>query len=152
MEENVRSFGEELGRRVLARDWQAVHQMLAPWMQQSLTTDDVRAFFEDEYRRTLDENGVEGMHYPEYPDPGVDGNNFMNATALREPISFQGNKVRALAPEVTDENIRYWLELQLLCSDDQMERLGFDFFSETWMAVVEIRDGLRVGYWSQGAY
>jgi len=48
VEENVRIFGEELGRRVLARDWQGVHQMLAPWMQQSLTPDGVRAIFEDE--------------------------------------------------------------------------------------------------------
>jgi hypothetical protein len=152
VEENVRIFGEELGRRVLARDWQGVHQMLAPWMQQSLTPDGVRAFFEDEYRSLLEENGIEGMQYPEYPEPEVGGNNFMNATALREPISFQGNRVRALAPEVNDENIRYWLKLQLQCSDEQMEKLGFDYFAETWMAVVETADGLRVGYWSQGAY
>jgi hypothetical protein len=33
-----------------------------------------------------------------------------------------------------------------------MEKLGFDFFCEVWMAVVEIPEGLRVGYWSQGAY
>jgi len=92
------------------------------------------------------------MQYPEYREPEGGGNNFMNATALREPISFQGNRVRALAPEVNDENIRYWLKLQLQCSDEQMEKLGFDYFAETWMAVVETADGLRVGYWSQGAY
>ncbi|HEV8486961.1 MAG TPA: hypothetical protein VGV87_25675 [Blastocatellia bacterium] len=148
MEEDIRNFGVQLGRQVLARDWQAAHQMLAPWMQQSFTPDGVRGFFEDEYRSILAENGVEGMHYPEHPEPEVDGNNFMNATALREPISFQGNRVRAVAPEVTDGNIRYWLKLQLQCSDDQMGRLGFDYFSETWMAVVETPDGLRVGYWS----
>ena len=27
-----------------------------------------------------------------------------------------------------------------------------DFFAEVWMAVVETDEGLRVGYWSQGAY
>ena len=114
MEENVRSFGEDIGRRVLARDWQGVHQMLAPWMQQSLTSDGVCAFFEDEYRSTLQENGVEGLHYPEYPEPEVDGNNFMNATTLREPISFLGNKLRPVAAEVTDDNIRYWMKVQLM--------------------------------------
>jgi len=29
--------------------------------------------------------------------------------------------------------------------------LDFDHFAEVWMAVVETGDGLRVGYWSQGA-
>ena len=92
------------------------------------------------------------LQYPAYPDPEVGGNNFMNATKLREPISWEGGKVRPLAPEVTDANVRYWMSLKLLCSDEQMNALGFDTFSETWMAVVGLPEGLRVGYWSQGAY
>ena len=152
MDENVRNFGNDLGRRVLARDWPGVHQMLAPWMQRSLEVDHVRAFFEDEYRSILQENGIEGMHYPEYPEPELGGNTFMNATKLREPISFQGDKVRLVAAEVTDENVRYWLKVQLQCSDDQMAKFGFDYFAETWISVVETSVGLRVGYWSQGAY
>lgn len=152
MDEDVRSFGTEIGRRAIARDWTGVHELLAPWMRQSLSVDGVRAFFEDEYRSTLEANGVEGMKYPGHPEPDLGGNNFMNATKLREPISFQGGRVRSVAPEVTDENVRYWLKIQLQCSDEQMEKLGFDHFSEVWIAVVETADGLRVGYWSQGAY
>ena len=151
MEDNVRSFGEEFGRKALGRNWPGVHQMLAPWMQQSLTVDEVRAFFEDEYKSILKDNGIEGMHYPEYQEPELGGNNFMNATKLGEPISFQGNRVRSVAPEVTDENVRYWLKVQLQCSDDQMAKFGFDYLCETWVSVVETSDGLRVGYWSQGA-
>ena len=60
--------------------------------------------------------------------------------------------MRSVAPEVTDDNVRYWLKLQLQCSDAQMEQLGFDSFGEVWMAVVDTAEGLRVGYWSQGAY
>ena len=30
--------------------------------------------------------------------------------------------------------------------------LGFDSFCEVWVAVVDTAEGLRVGYWSQGAY
>jgi hypothetical protein len=33
-----------------------------------------------------------------------------------------------------------------------MEQLGFDYFAEVWMAVVETTEGFGVGYWSQGAY
>jgi hypothetical protein len=32
------------------------------------------------------------------------------------------------------------------------EWLGFDSFCEAWVAVVDTAEGLRVGYWSQGAY
>ena len=152
MDKDIRKFGEEIGKRALARDWAGVHALLAPWLQKSITVDGVRAFFEDEYRLALKEANIEGMHYPGYPEPEVGGNNFMSATELRKPISFANNKIRDVAPEVTDENVRYWLKLQLQCSDEQMEQFGFDFFCEVWMSVVEINGELRAVYWSQGAY
>jgi hypothetical protein len=152
MDDDIREFGEGIGRKALARDWAGVHAKLAPWMQRALDVDAVGRFFEDEYRGLLEENGIEGMHYPEYPDPEVGGNNFLDATKLREPIEFQGGKVRPVAPEVTDGNMRYWMKLQLQCSDEQMATLGFDAFCEVWMAVVDTPEGLRVGYWSHGAY
>ncbi|HYV61273.1 MAG TPA: hypothetical protein VE958_01285 [Bryobacteraceae bacterium] len=152
MDENIRVFGETLGRRALAKDWAGVRAMLAPWMQRSLSVEEVRCFFENEYRSLLEESGVKGMHYPEYPDPEVGGNTYMNASRLREPIEFQNKKIRPVAPEVTDENMRFWMKLQLQCSDQQMARFGFDYFCEVWMAVVETPAGLGVGYWSQGAY
>jgi len=152
MDDDIRGLGETLGRNALARDWAAVHQLLAPWLRTFITVEDVRSFFEDEYRATLQANGVDHLQYPEYPDPAVDGNNFMNATKLREPIDFQGGKMRSIPSEVTDQNMRYWMKLQLHCSDDQMAKLNFDTFCEVWIAVVETEEGLRVGYWSQGAY
>jgi hypothetical protein len=130
VDDDVRAFGTELGRMALGREWPAVHAMLAPWLRATWTIEQVR----------------------QYPEPGLDGNGFTKATQLREPISFAGGKVRNVAPEVTDNNIRYWLKLQLHCSDEQMEKLGFDSFCEAWMAVVDTAEGLRVGYWSQGAY
>jgi len=152
MDDDIRSFGENLARSILARDWVAVHELLAPWLRATMSADLVRAFFEDEYRSTLQANGVEELRYPEYPEPSVDGNNFMNASKLREPIDFMGGKVRAVSPEVTDENMRYWMKLQLQCSDEQMEKLNFDTFCETWIAIVTTPVGLRVGYWSQGGH
>jgi hypothetical protein len=152
MDDDVRAFGMELGHKALARDWAGVHAMLAPWLRKSWSVEKVQGFFEDEYRATLEASGAEGPHYPEYPEPEVGGNGFTKATQLREPISFAGGKVRDVPVEVTDDNVRYWMKLQLQCSDEQMASLGFDFFCEVWMAVVETAEGLRVGYWSQGAY
>lgn len=152
MDDDVRAFGMELGRRALARDWAAVQTMLAPWLRANCSPDEVRQFFEKEYLSTLEANGVRELYYPEYPEPELGGNDFTKATQLREPISFEGGKVRPVAPEVTDENVRYWLKIQLQCSDEQMERFGFDYFCEVWAAVVDTPEGLRVGYWSQGVY
>jgi hypothetical protein len=152
MDEDVRAFGTELGRRALARDWPAVHAMLAPWLRASWSVDKVQRFFEDEYRATLQANGAQGLRYPGYPEPELDGNGFTKATQLREPISFAGGKRRDVPAEVTDDNVRYWMKLRLQSSDEQMDELGFDCFCEVWMAVVETAEGLRVGYWSQGAY
>jgi len=152
MNDDIREFALDLGRRAIARDWSGVHSLLAPWLQQTTDPAAVQRFFEDEYRLTLKDNGVEAMHYPEYPEPQVDGNSFTNATTLREPMSFKPGYVRPLAEEVTDENFRYWLSLQLLCSDEQMQQFDFDRFAEIWIAVVATAAGLRVGYWNHDPY
>ena len=123
MDDEVRAFGTELGGKALGREW-----------------------------ALLEANDVEGIHYPEGPEPQLGGNGFTKATELREPISFAGGKARNVTPEVTDENVGYWLKLQLLCSEEQEETLGFDALCEVWIAVVQGAEGLRVGYWSQGAY
>jgi len=75
----------------------------------------------------------------------ADVNGFTKATQLRDPISFGGGKVRDAPVEVTDGRVRYWMKLQLQCSDEQMAELGFDSSCEVWMAVVETAEGLRVG-------
>jgi hypothetical protein len=152
VDDDLREFGEQLGRHVLARDWAAARALLAPWLRATQTADDVRRFFEDEYRATLRESGIDELRYPEYPEPDIGGNQFTNATSLREPMSFKPGYLRPVADEVTDDNMRYWMRMQLQCSDAQMDELGFDFFAEVWMAVVQTDEGLRVGYWSQGAY
>ena len=60
MDDEVRLFGEDLGKRAIARDWIGVHALLAPWLQQSMTPDAnaVRSFFESEYQLTLQANNV----------------------------------------------------------------------------------------------
>jgi hypothetical protein len=44
MDDDVQAFGDQLGRKVLARDWTGVHQMLAPWLQRTLTPQGVQPF------------------------------------------------------------------------------------------------------------
>jgi hypothetical protein len=151
MEESIRRFAVGLGQEALAQNWLAVHSMLAPWLRTIMTTDDVRAFFEDQYRATLEASGIDELHYPGYPEPDVGGNSHTNATALRQPMSWQPGRIRHVPAEVTDENMRYWAKVQLQCSDEQMEAFDIDYLAEVWIAVVETEEGLRVGYWTQDA-
>lgn len=152
MDDEVRAFGTALGTKAIARDWAAVHAMLAPWLRSACSVDEVRAFFVDEYRAVLAGNDISELRYPEYPEPELGGNGFTKATQLRQPSSFPGIAPRQVPGEVTDENVRWWLSMQLTCSDDQMEELGFDCFCDVWMAVVDTAEGLRVGYWNHGPY
>jgi hypothetical protein len=105
MDDDIRAFGDALGRKALARDWVGVHQLL-PWLRASLGPEHVRS----------------------------------------------GGNVRPVPAEVTDENWRFWMKLQLQASDAQMAELNFDTFCEVWIAIVTTGEGLRVGYWSHGAY
>ena len=152
MDEDVRAFGETLGRTALDRDWAGVRAMLAPWLQKKMTEEQVRLFFVNQYRSTLEENDIEHLQYPANQRPRVGGDADMTAASLRELIASANKKRRPLAPQVTDDNIRFWMKLELQSSHEQADELGFDCFSETWMAIVETDGGLRVGYWSQGAY
>lgn len=53
MEHDVRAFGELLANLAIARDWPAVHDLLAPWLRARLGVDGVRAFFENDYAEAL---------------------------------------------------------------------------------------------------
>src|SRR5688500_18053770 len=122
MEERVQEFGTALATTAIARDWAGVHGMLAPWLRSSTDAAAVQAFFEDDYRETLHDNDVEGLHYPEVPY--VSGNS-SDLADLREPSSF-APAPRPIAAEVTDANFRQWMKIQLQCSDEQQEEFDFD--------------------------
>jgi len=76
MDDDVRAFGTELGRKALEQEWAGVHAMLAPWLRKTCSVEKVQGFFEDEYRATLEANGAEGSHHPEYPEPQLGFDSF----------------------------------------------------------------------------
>ena len=145
MDNDVQAFGEKLGKCVLARKWDGVREMLAPWLQQKFSAAQVQAFFEDEYKSTLAFSKIDQLHYPEDPEPAIDGNTHTNATSLRDT---KGGAVRdrELAPEVTDDIVRYWMSLTLNCSEEQQSELDLDNLGEFWVLVVEWKGQLCVGY------
>lgn len=109
---------------------------------------DVQAFFESDYANTLKANDIQALKYPEAVQ--IDGNSSPLAD-LRKAKSWQP-RGRPIPDEVNDANFRQWMNIQLKCSEAQAEELELDFLSEIWLVVVELDEGLRVGYWSHNAY
>jgi len=148
MEPDVRAFGDLLANTALARDWEGVHDLLAPWLKERLSVAEVRGFFEDDYAEILNENNISGTHFPELPY--VSGND--SSLAFLREASEVVPRPRPIPAEVTDDNFRQWMKLQLLCSEEQADALGFDHFTEVWLIVVAHDGYLRVGYWSHNPY
>lgn len=88
------------------------------------------------------------MHFPQ--GTYVSGND-SSLAELRETSSVMP-RPRPIPAEVTPDNFRWWMKLQLLCSEEQVDLLGFDYFTEIWLVVVAAENGLRVGYWSHDPY
>lgn len=151
MDKDIEAFGEKLGKCALARKWDSVREMLAPWLQEKYSTTQVQAFFENEYKSTLAFSKIKELHHPEDPEPSVDGNTHTKATDLRQPEAGAARH-RELAPEVTDEIVRYWMSLTLNCSEEQQSELELDNLGEFWMLVVEWKGELCVGYWEPNGW
>ena len=137
------TFGTTLADAAMAQDWNAVHGLLAPWMRKALTPDSVRAFFENAYREILAGFDVEELHHP--TEAELDGNSCTLADLREDPFRPDAPEI---ADEVTDENFRKWMHIQLMTSPEQQAELGMDYLASFWLIIVELREGLRVGYWA----
>ena len=148
MDQRIRSFGEMLSQTAISRDWVKVHQLLAPWLRARSSASDVQEFFESDYANTLRANDIQDLHFPEIAQ--IDGNS-SSLSSLREAPSWQP-RGRPIPEEVNEANFRQWMNIQLKCSESQAEELDLDFLTDIWLVVVELEEGLRVGYWSHNPY
>ncbi|MBI3552071.1 MAG: hypothetical protein HY077_06100 [Elusimicrobia bacterium] len=149
MNPDVQKFGNDLANAAIAKDWDAVHKMLAPWVQAKIAVEGVKKFFEDEYLDILRGVDVHEIHYPKIPY--VTGNDMSPLKDLKEKTSFM-KEPRPIAAEVTEANFRQWMNVQLQCDDGQQDELEIDFLAEVWLIVVQTDQGFKVGYWSHDAY
>ena len=148
MDALISDFGQRLAAAAIERKWSAVHAMLAPWLQASMSVDGVRKFFEDDYQRLLEQNGIKEHHYPKVPY--VSGNE-TSLEFLRKKPSWLP-RPRPIPHEITPENFRWWMQIQLQCDEEQANRLDCDYLTDIWLIVVEFGSELRVGYWSHDPY
>ena len=130
-------FAEELGAAVLARDFDAAHAMLAPWLQRETTPAGLRETIEARLREMMEYAGCDELTYPVGFD--VDGNS-STVDDLRKERSWA--PPRPIPAEVTPENFRKWACIQFLADDD----VDIDAWFDLWMIMVEVDGRYGVGY------
>lgn len=146
MDDTVRKFGEEFAAKILERDWAAAHKMLSPSLQKLADLGALQSFVEKEYRATLESSQISEMHYPGNPEPMIDGNTFVTAAEIKKPDPYALSQLSKPPADISDENLKYWMSIQFLCSEDQQTKLGLDFLAEIWIAVISTPDGLRAAH------
>lgn len=142
MQEEVKAFGQALGRAIVGRDFAAAHGMLAPWLQNNMTPADLQQQIEGECAEfmALYELSEDTPLYP--ADFTLDGNSCTLEDLKAEPSYREG---RSIPPEVTTENFRKWMVIEFL--PDPEEEREFDAYFDWWMIAVDVIGQLKVGYY-----
>ena len=137
MEDAHREFAGRFGDAILARDYEAAHALLAPWLRRELTPEGLREVIEARLREMMEYAGCDELTYPVGYD--VDGNS-STVDDLREERSWA--PPRPIPDEVTAENFRKWACIQFLADDD----VDIDAWFDLWMIMVESDGRYGVGY------
>jgi hypothetical protein len=161
MDEGYKQFASAFATAVCAKNYQAAHQMLAPWLQQTLSQAKLQEMIEKEIREVCDAAEVAEMAYPDTWE--IDGNS-STLESLRDPHSFistrnsgwlngegqgyssAGDLVKPIADEVTTENFRKWMCIQFMPNEEARGDLDIDAFVDFWMALVEVGGQFKIGY------
>lgn len=134
MQPEHETFLVALGSAVVAEDFSAAHNMLADWLQHSITADDLRTRIVAKLRELADEWGFDETRCPKQCE--VDEGD-MSLAELRSEFPD-------LPPEVTDENFRQWASIQFLPGDD--EKVELDAYFDWWLLLVEVEGRTAVGH------
>jgi hypothetical protein len=131
MDESYKEFGATLARAVIARDFAAVRELLAPWLRSAMAPAAVAEAvgLGDEATAIAPEYSVES--------------NRRRYEQLKEPDGVPPRS-HAFDPGLTADNFRQWMCVEFRPSDDSDE-VPFDL----WMALVEVDGRLAVGYFER---
>lgn len=134
-----RDFAERFADAIVAKDFSAAHQLLAPWLQKSVTPKYLAQIIQDKVKEIAEANELDGEFHPGSYE--IDWNT-CSLEDLNSPRSFEED--RSIPEEVTDKNYRQWMVIQFQPGKEEME---IDAYLDWWMAVVEQEDGeYKIGY------
>lgn len=130
---------------VIVQDYDAAHQMLAPWLQPVVSPARLREFVETELREVAEAAELDEMTYPSQFE--IDGNS-STVDELRDLRSYRTSRRSndEIPPEVTRENFRQWLRITFMPSEAEQLELDVDAWLDFWLILVETDGALRIGY------
>jgi hypothetical protein len=102
-------FAANFAQAVMSKNFAAAHDLLAPWLQQTLSPERLAELIRAEVSLTLAANELEGDFHPQAYEIGW---NNCQLTNLLEPRSYA--PPREIAAEVTPNNFCQWMKIQLL--------------------------------------
>jgi hypothetical protein len=130
------AIAQAFGDSIKASDYRAAVELLASWLRESVSEDELRSLVE----RWLDEiaaaNGAEDTPTPVAVT--VDWN-----TSTLESLRSGDGGGREISEHVTEANYRGWL-----CTQIEVEGVAFGGAFDVWMAVVEVSGTPLIGYFS----
>lgn len=136
MNPELTALAQAFGDFIMASDYQSAAELLAPWLRESISEDELRSLVERQLDEIVTANDAE-----ERPAPvavTVDWN-----TSTLESLRSRDGGERSIPEEVTEANYRGWLCTQIECEGD-----SFGGAFDIWMAVVEVDGALLIGYFN----
>jgi hypothetical protein len=153
-ERKMEKVASDLARALIDDDYDAVHALLAPWLQRQVGPAQLRSIVKKEFiadlapvdfvvsgnDSTLDELRE---HYAEYHE-----NDSSRTLVTTESFGEWGPPSIYVADEITAANFRQWLSIEL--TPEEGNEFDLDFILRLWLIVVEVEGAMRVGHLEPG--
>ena len=134
--ENFKGFAADFSQTIIDQDFTAAHQFLALWLQNEISSDDLKAKFEAELWEMNCYWDISELIYPQKFHLEW---NSCDWQTVKKYANHEPNL------EMSEEIFRKWMAIEFL-PDENDERIEFDGWFDFWLAIVEINGELKIGY------
>lgn len=139
-EKTYENFAVCFAQTIVAQDFTAAQQFLAPWLQNDISSTDLQTGFEKELWEMNLYWELEELIYPAQFSVSWNSSNLESLKEFRD-----WREPRPFSDELTVENFRKWMVIQFR-PDKTDERTEMDAWFDFWFVVAEINDELKIGY------
>lgn len=138
---DYKQFAQAFATRIIQSDFIGAHQLLAPWLRQTVSAEQIRALIQKQVQEVAEANELEGEFHPSAFE--IDSNR-CTLDQLKEQESFR--EPRQIPQGVIAENFRQWMVIEFMPNEQEQDELGIDAWLDWWMIVVEIEGEYRIGF------
>jgi hypothetical protein len=153
-EQRVEKAGADFAQAVIAGDFEAAHNLLAPWLQQQVTAKELQTILSKEL--------IDGIVAAEFEISGNDStlddlrrhyreshkNDRARTLTTTEKFGAYGPPSIYIADEITPANFRQWMAIEFTPEPD--DESGLDYCLRLWLIVVEVNGEMKIGHLEPG--